>query len=54
MTDEMLKVYTVCWCRRNIAPQKLKINYGEIEVFSLVLKPSNELFIVDIDVEIKV
>ena len=30
-------VYNVCWCRRNIAAQKRKINHGKVSVISFVV-----------------
>ena len=44
------KFNTACWPRQNIVAQKQKINYGKVEVIPFVVKPSNELSIVEIEV----
>ena len=41
-------------CRRTIAAQKRKVNYGEVEVNPFVVKPSSELSIVNAEITIQV
>ena len=54
ITEELWNVNAVCCCRGNIAAQKRKVNYGEVEVIPCVIKPTSELSIVRKQITIQV
>ena len=40
--------------QRNIAAQKRKVNYGEVEVIPFIVKASNEFSIVNAEISVQV
>ena len=48
------KTKTKCWCRGNTAAEEQKANYEKVEIILFVMKPSNELSVVSIEITIQI
>ena len=52
MADKLIHINSLCRCQRYIPTQILKVNCWKTEVVPLVIRPSNKLSIVNIDITI--